>query len=722
MRTTAGADDPETIPRENKDNILPLWAVVILYVLLWFICFSFHIHESITLGLVLVVIILFIVLVLGYQLDLRRVPQTKVAQTLGCLIGLSLLALPFSARYLSELNMVSVEAHINLGLLLAALLGALIAYYELRSHRQAERRKFLTDLYSDLFGEPDLRDIYYKIERGDFEFTLGAFEKAAENRKKQSNSAKEDHEDEHDEHAIDRLLALANLVCGHYADNVLTPEDMRHFEYEFRVIWRNPQVRAYLKYLERIYAVMGVEPPKNGDNKRAFPHFRKYCREQFKTPVRKRAPKWEQNTLEINLRYLREKIQRYYNHSNIRNFRALWEQIENHIRFSKAGNPLAKTLSRVSTDIQEQPHTDLYGRLLAALCNEDSEMVVRQALETLSELFKWAYGVEPIRTACRTVGWSEAARFLESRAACAPQRVKCLWFIGVVHYVDQMQGRSFAHRLQERSRWDPGLTDACLQITRQAKTYLKDKVAGELNNDDTTVQLGQNWSEQTRLLWYNAAVMSLQHHPNQSASRDLFGSLLDHLKDLTQEELNVWKTEDGKVLHFDENALCQQSNTSTFLQHCSAQRYTAGCTYNVEFLDNPLEILNLGNTFGSCLRLGGEETDKLLGWATNCTIRVVVVRDKSDKTQTDKKGRIVGRRTIGLSVEPDHGGILQAPTYPPDDPAIKEVIDKFLEDFPQDPDLKLTRQGIVRDTCAPAYAEWVTLPVFSGMERGQGGS
>ncbi len=91
--------------------------------------------------------------------------------------------------------------------------------------------------------------------------------------------------------------------------------------------------------------------------------------------------------------------------------------------------------------------------------------------------------------------------------------------------------------------------------------------------------------------------------------------------------------------------------------------------WSVEVLTDPLEILNLGNAFDSCLRFGGKKMG-ILGCATNANIIVLAVRDHD--------GRILGRRTLGLLSAPERTYVL-APSYPMDSSAIEDATAIWLQ-------------------------------------------
>ena len=131
--------------------------------------------------------------------------------------------------------------------------------------------------------------------------------------------------------------------------------------------------------------------------------------------------------------------------------------------------------------------------------------------------------------------------------------------------------------------------------------------------------------------------------------------------------------------------------------------------HRIEFLADPLELLNLGNAFDTCMRLNGGDGPGIgdepciLAYATNANYRVIAVR------ATD--GRILARRVVGLCIDETPGVLQCAVTYPQGEDLLGRAIDRFLVSFVSEADLPLVYSGQVRETCAPAYnLGWLCSP------------
>jgi hypothetical protein len=147
---------------------------------------------------------------------------------------------------------------LNLGLLvvscfalLAASLAAWAAYRQFKASVQASRATLLKDLYLQFRTDQAAADAFYLIEYGQFRYS-------------------EEFHRSSDEPKIDRLLTLCDLVCAMHADGTLTEREMQYFKYQFKRIFGDASIQAYLTFLDDFYA-------RNNMHKKSFEQFQIYC-------------------------------------------------------------------------------------------------------------------------------------------------------------------------------------------------------------------------------------------------------------------------------------------------------------------------------------------------------------------------------------------------------------------------------------------------------------
>lgn len=136
-------------------------------------------------------------------------------------------------------------------MLVAAIIGIALTYRQIAESHKTQKASFFKDLYSTLYGDPDIRKIYYDIEYNKFIYDRAFCH--SEN-----------------ERLMDHLLSFADLVCDLYAQGIITDHEMGFLKYEFSRIYKNENVRGYLDFLENFY-------PKTGADVQPFRSFRSYC-------------------------------------------------------------------------------------------------------------------------------------------------------------------------------------------------------------------------------------------------------------------------------------------------------------------------------------------------------------------------------------------------------------------------------------------------------------
>lgn len=135
--------------------------------------------------------------------------------------------------------MMTIGDALNTGLLVAAVVGIALTFWQVRSGVRTQRAQFLRDLYSTLAADPDVLAAYYHIEYGNFQY--GA-----------------DFHGSDIEPKIDRLLAFVDLVAELYLQSVISDREMAFFRYRFSRIFEDRGVQEYLKFLSSFYEQVGV--------------------------------------------------------------------------------------------------------------------------------------------------------------------------------------------------------------------------------------------------------------------------------------------------------------------------------------------------------------------------------------------------------------------------------------------------------------------------------
>ena len=128
---------------------------------------------------------------------------------------------------------------LNTGLLVAAVVGIGLTFWQVRSGVRTQRAQFLKDLYSTLAADPDVLAAYYQIEYGNFQYDVNFHGSAIEPK-------------------IDRLLAFTDLVAELYLQSVISEREMAFFRYRFRRIYEDVGIQEYLKFLSSFYQRVGV--------------------------------------------------------------------------------------------------------------------------------------------------------------------------------------------------------------------------------------------------------------------------------------------------------------------------------------------------------------------------------------------------------------------------------------------------------------------------------
>lgn len=151
---------------------------------------------------------------------------------------------------------VSVGDIANVLLLIIAIFGIYYTYLQIESNYKTQKASFFKELYSTMYSDPEIIDVYYKIEYNIF------------------NYGPEFHGSP-EEKQLDRLLSFLDLICNLYGQKIITDHEMESFRYRIRRIYINHHILRYLKFLEDYYPTTGAET-------RPFQSFVSYCERTIK--------------------------------------------------------------------------------------------------------------------------------------------------------------------------------------------------------------------------------------------------------------------------------------------------------------------------------------------------------------------------------------------------------------------------------------------------------
>ena len=147
---------------------------------------------------------------------------------------------------------------LNTALLAVTMLGVLVtaagviaAFVQIRAGARAQRASFLKDLYMQLRTDPEVAKAFYLVEYGEFKYDSSFHGSDTEP-------------------CIDRLLTLVDLICELQSQSVITRREMAFFEYQFRRIANDGEIKKYLAFLQRFYEL-------NGLDRQPFSAFRAYA-------------------------------------------------------------------------------------------------------------------------------------------------------------------------------------------------------------------------------------------------------------------------------------------------------------------------------------------------------------------------------------------------------------------------------------------------------------
>ena len=355
-----------------------------------------------------------------------------------------------------------------------------------------------------------------------------------------------------------------------------------------------------------------------------------------------------------------------------------------------------------STDVHRHPIATFLGELVSKIrwahAGQDADQA-DEAVQAIVPFAEWQYGTYALERGLDHVGWQRTARLLAMAPESANDLVEALWSVGLL-LIAQLDADADCQANTLRSALHKGdRVEAYRSVTAQAHQ----RIAGMATNWWGVERPPATWGVHRVRLWENAVVMARARFEIEGpidGDIEVFTSTLRHVVGC-----GVWPlAHDGNAaflapLRGPASAFARTTPDPEPIRCGSTQGH-------VEFLSDPLEILNIGNAFGTCLRLARrgdeEETRSLLGWATNVNVRVIAVVD-ADRT-------VWARQTLGLC-RTQPVGVLFSRIYPPDCPkALQDAMGRFRSEF-------LDQTGLTQVTSAQ-HPEGVETTCVEGYNKG----
>ncbi len=127
---------------------------------------------------------------------------------------------------------VSISDIINIALLVATTIGVFAAFRQIYISNKQKRADLLLQLCNQFYQDNEMQDIYYKIEYGQFRYSVDTFHMSEYERK------------------LDKLLGLFSNIGQLYEMDIIKDRDLEFIKYEFQIIYENSDVQNYFKTLD----------------------------------------------------------------------------------------------------------------------------------------------------------------------------------------------------------------------------------------------------------------------------------------------------------------------------------------------------------------------------------------------------------------------------------------------------------------------------------------
>jgi len=365
------------------------------------------------------------------------------------------------------------------------------------------------------------------------------------------------------------------------------------------------------------------------------------------------------------------------------------EMAEEVAEIASRPGPLHTCLALSSCHVAHEGETRpaLLGRLMSCLASQALRPSAAAVVDRLTPLFRWSHGVAGISVGTELLGSDCTTRLLSHGPELAERTIRAIWLVGLLDLAGISDDRDRAVRALQASLPDSPTSaiGGTIQMALSAFARIEADILGPRGAGP--------WHPVNHDLWCNALAMARRQGaagpPPETAA--VLPRLLQHVRSGGRWPLPCQANEAFRCRAVELDRDCEG------FWHCSPVvvfRCTRFGRLRLHFLDDPLKVLDVGNAFDTCLRLGGLSEGAALGWAANANVRIIGVRGED--------GRLLGRRTVGLSLQ-DATGLSPYQSYPRGEKTIAQVTDRFLECWTSRTHLDRYDGASVEDTCAPAY-------------------
>lgn len=302
--------------------------------------------------------------------------------------------------------------------------------------------------------------------------------------------------------------------------------------------------------------------------------------------------------------------------------------------------------------------------------------------DRLQEFFRWDFGFCAVREGMEICGDDLVREAVMATSPVPRDVVEFIWLIGLLRLAGLSEPSEFARSAAE------ALAEGGADIRSVHSTVLATADRGFVDLARALLRVTTTpWSSRTVHLWYNALAMAAR-----STDRALRALL--HQAALRGKPLLNWGANRDFRDRVGRDTFARFRDTPP---HISKKIPEFG-ELQILCMDDPLVILNLGNAFDTCLRLGGPSNGKLVGWATNANIRIVAI--------VAEDGKLLARHTIALAIGPP-AAVVKSKTYPAGNRLLEAEIDVFLEEFLRQTGLEEIPKycAEVMTLCAPFHGD-----------------
>lgn len=118
--------------------------------------------------------------------------------------------------------------------ILSILIGVVVTIYQFKRESAKKRGEFLVNLHNSIIDDDKIMNMIYEIDYKKFKFD-------------------DDFHRSENEMVLDRLLNKLETISKIYELGNISDKELEIFAYEFLSVYRNEEVKSYLKFLENAY-------------------------------------------------------------------------------------------------------------------------------------------------------------------------------------------------------------------------------------------------------------------------------------------------------------------------------------------------------------------------------------------------------------------------------------------------------------------------------------